>query len=79
MTLTPVRYPMVSGFEFVFGAFKTYQVSLAAIESKTGLDFGRLKNFDPLGGRHERAGGGFEAAPVDSSPKRIQGVGDIML
>ena len=69
---------MVSGFEFVFGAFKTYQVSLATIESKTGLDFGRLSGFDPLGGRRERRGG-FEAGPADSTPKRIQGMGDIIL
>ena len=69
---------MVSGFEFVFGAFKTYQVSLATIESKTGLDFGRLSGFDPLGERRERRGG-FEAAPADSTPKRILGVGDIIL
>ncbi len=39
---------LVSDLEFVFGQFKTYQVSIASIEEKTGLDFGRLREFDPL-------------------------------
>jgi endonuclease G len=39
---------LLSDLEFVFGQFKTYQVSLAEIEQKTNLDFGRLKDFDPL-------------------------------
>lgn len=32
---------------FVFGAYKTYQVSVKKIESLTGLSFGTLKSFDP--------------------------------
>lgn len=39
---------LLSDLEFVFGQFKTYQVSIAAIEQRTNLDFGRLKDFDPL-------------------------------
>jgi endonuclease G len=39
---------LLSDLEFVFGQFKTYQVSIASIEQKTGLDFGELKQFDPL-------------------------------
>lgn len=39
---------LLSDLEFVFGQFKTYQVSIASVEEKTGLDFGRLKEFDPL-------------------------------
>ena len=39
---------LVSDLEFVFGQFKTYQVSIADIERRTNLDFGRLKDFDPL-------------------------------
>jgi endonuclease G len=35
--------------EFVYGEFKTYQTSIANIEKKTGLDFGKLGNHDPLG------------------------------
>jgi endonuclease G len=39
---------MLSDLEFVFGQFKTYQVPIADIERRTQLDFGRLKDFDPL-------------------------------
>lgn len=39
---------LLSDLEFAFGQFKTYQVSIASIEQKTGLDFGELKQFDPL-------------------------------
>jgi len=35
--------------QFVYGAFKTYQVPVAKIETLTGLDFGKLRNFDPKG------------------------------
>lgn len=34
--------------EFAIGQFKTYQVKISFIESKTNLDFGDLKDFDPL-------------------------------
>lgn len=34
--------------EFAFGEFKTYQVPLATVEEQTDLDFGELKEFDPL-------------------------------
>jgi len=47
---------LVSGFEFVFGKFKTYQVRVSRIAALTSLDFGTLAGFDPL------AAGGFEAA-----------------
>ncbi|HYT87826.1 MAG TPA: DNA/RNA non-specific endonuclease, partial [Gemmataceae bacterium] len=41
---------MISGLEaaFAFGAFKTYQVPIQRIAEMTGLDFGRLPEFDPL-------------------------------
>ena len=42
---------MISGLteaEFVLGAYETYQVPLALIEAATGLDFGTLKEADPL-------------------------------
>lgn len=35
--------------EFAFGAFRTYQVSVARIERLTGLDFGKLRRADPMG------------------------------
>jgi endonuclease G len=34
--------------EFAFGPHKTYQVPVAQIEQLTGLDFGDLKNSDPM-------------------------------
>lgn len=34
--------------EFAFGAFKTYQVPLTTIEEEARLDFGDLKDVDPL-------------------------------
>jgi len=40
---------LVSNMEFVFGQFKTYQTSIREVERRTNLDFGELKNFDPLG------------------------------
>ena len=46
----------MSGFEFVFGKFKTYQVRVSRMAALTGLDFGTLVAADPL------ARGGFEAA-----------------
>jgi endonuclease G len=49
---------MISGFEFTFGAFKTYQVKVSRVAELTGLDFGPLAAADPLAAR----GGGFEAA-----------------
>jgi endonuclease G, mitochondrial len=46
---------LISGLErvqsdFVFGQFKTYQVSLSKIAEMTGLDLEKLKKFDPLKG-----------------------------
>ncbi|MEO0834626.1 MAG: DNA/RNA non-specific endonuclease [Cyanobacteria bacterium J06642_3] len=38
----------IDNLEFVFGGFKTYQVTITSIEAETGLNFGNLKNFDPL-------------------------------
>jgi DNA/RNA endonuclease G (NUC1) len=38
---------MIEGLEFVYGEFRTYQVTIALIEKKTGLNFGRLREYDP--------------------------------
>jgi endonuclease G, mitochondrial len=38
---------LVTGLEFVFGEFRTYQIPLRQVEEWTGLDFGELRNFDP--------------------------------
>ena len=34
--------------EFAFGPYRTYQVAVTTIEQQTRLDFGQLKQFDPL-------------------------------
>jgi endonuclease G len=36
--------------EFVYGEFKTYQVSIKSIEARTGLSFGPLAEVDPIRG-----------------------------
>lgn len=38
---------MIKGLEFVYGEFRTYQVTVKLIEKKTGLDFGALREHDP--------------------------------
>jgi endonuclease G len=40
--------PSVLEKEFVYGAYKTYQVSIEQLENMTGLNFGQLSHFDPL-------------------------------
>lgn len=35
--------------EFVYGKFRTYQTSVVNVEKKTGLSFGKLFEYDPLG------------------------------
>lgn len=45
---------LLSDLEFAFGQFRTYQLPIADIERRTGLDFGDLKQYDPLG-RQESA------------------------
>lgn len=37
---------LAGGLEFVFGEFKTYQVSVAHVEKLSQLDFGELRNYD---------------------------------
>lgn len=39
---------LIVDLEFAFGEYKTYQVPVTRIEALTGLDFGALRNFDPL-------------------------------
>ena len=41
----------VAPAEFSFGAYGTFQVQVSEIERLTGLDFGALPDFDPLGSR----------------------------
>ena len=53
--------------EFAFGEFRTYQVPVAEIEQKTGLSFGDLSSYDPLG-------------QIEANPHRLlRGPEDLML
>lgn len=39
---------LLEDLEFAYGAYKTYQVPVVRIEAITGLDFGALRDHDPL-------------------------------
>jgi endonuclease G len=39
---------LIVDLEFAYGEYKTYQVPVTRIEALTGLDFGKLRTFDPL-------------------------------
>jgi len=39
---------LIADLEFAYGAYKTYQVPVALIEELTGLNFGLLRQHDPL-------------------------------
>jgi endonuclease G len=59
---------MIDDLEFAFGAFETYQIPVAQVEAITELDFGRLRDHDPL------------AALESANPARIVGdASDIQL
>ena len=57
--------------EFIFGEYKTYQVQIKLIEQETGLDFGSLRDFDPLGVDTE--------APFSMVARTIEGPQDLVL
>jgi len=59
---------LVTGLEFVFGEFRTYQIRLRQVEEWTGLDFGELRNFDPK-----------DALEGVGAPVEIKGAQDIQL
>ena len=42
---------LIENLKFAFGEYKTYQVSITKIESLTKLNFGYLRDFDPLSKR----------------------------
>lgn len=48
---------LIEDLEFAFGEYKTYQVSIRQIEALTGLDFGNLRDYDPISNNEE----GFNA------------------
>jgi endonuclease G len=66
---------MVTGFEFAFGEFETYQISVARLERLTNLDFGSLRDFDPMA--TSRTGDGLESAGGDFA--RIGGPKDLVV
>jgi endonuclease G len=39
---------LLTDLEFVFGQFRTYQLPVKKIEDFTGINFGKLRDFDPL-------------------------------
>lgn len=39
---------LIRDFEFAYGSYKTYQVSIAIVENLTGLMFGNLQSHDPF-------------------------------
>ena len=39
---------LLEDLEFAYGAYRTYQVPVTRIEAITGLDFGSLRDHDPL-------------------------------
>jgi endonuclease G len=56
---------------FLYGKHETYQVPLSLVEDQTGLDFGKLKEFDPLAKESQLEG--------RRSFVRIRGPGDLVL
>lgn len=58
---------LLGDLEFAYGAYRTYQVPVATIEGLTGLDFGVLRDCDPL-------------ADIEGTVGRvIEGPGDLRL
>ena len=55
---------------FILGQYKVYQVKISKVEMATGLDFGQLRDFDPLSGAQESRFG--EAAFEVSSHANIR-------
>lgn len=40
---------LIINLDFAYGGYRTYQVAITTIESLTGLDFGELRQYDPIG------------------------------
>jgi endonuclease G len=57
--------------QFIYGEYKTYQVQIARIEKETGLNFGALREFDPMGTNTE--------APFAAVVRTIESPGDLLL
>jgi len=66
---------MVTGFEFAFGEYEAYQIPLARLERLTNLDFGSLRDFDPMA--TSRTGSGLESTA--EAHARILGPKDLVV
>jgi endonuclease G len=53
------------GLEFVFGQYKTYQISVARVERDAHLDFGGLKDYDGFSNQEAVAGGDYARELTD--------------
>ncbi len=58
---------------FVYGTYKTYQVRVSLIAKQTGLDFGALTQFDPMGAELPTE------APFALVARSIEGPGSVIL
>lgn len=47
---------LIEDLEFAYGEYKTYQVPILKIEEITGLNFGDLRNYDPINQLESRIG-----------------------
>lgn len=59
--------------QFVAGPYRPFQISMRDLERRTGLDFGTLRNVDPVASRE---GGGLEARVA---PRAIDALDQIVL
>ena len=59
------QVPYLDDLEFVPGAFRTFQRKISFIEGLTGLNFGTLKDRDPLGGSESIGEGGVIGSAAD--------------
>ncbi|WFF73420.1 DNA/RNA non-specific endonuclease [Proteiniclasticum sp. QWL-01] len=57
---------LITDLEFAYGEYETYQVPITQIESLTGLDFGTLRDHDPIQG-------------LEASAFRVEGPGSLHL
>jgi len=48
---------LIADLEFAYGAYKTYQVPVSRIEHLTGLNFGNLRQADPMTGQEAMVSG----------------------
>jgi endonuclease G, mitochondrial len=56
---------LIDDLEFAYGGYKTYQVPISRIEAITDLDFGMLRQSDPLAGQEATVAGHVIEGPED--------------